>query len=80
MVATLACTLAVSVALSAIGWKLRSLAAALAWSKFRPDAAKICSASGRWIQLSNAVCSAAGSWRTMSNWVLVLEFLTVFQP
>src|SRR4029078_3426898 len=37
-------------------------------------------AVSRWIQVSNGVWLAVGSWRTMSNCVLVLEFLTVFQP
>ncbi len=46
MVEVAAWTLTVSVALSGMGLKPRSLAAAFAWSKLSPEAAKICSASG----------------------------------
>src|SRR5690348_9619831 len=80
MVATSAFALAVRVAFRGIGRKARVFACAFAWSKLRPEAAKICCASGRWIQLSNAVWLAPGSLRTMSNCVFVLEFFTVFQP
>ena len=68
-------------ALSGTGWKSRRFAAAFGLLEIEARRGEDLLGERRAGSSFRTACAlAAGFWRTMSNMVLVLEFLTVFQP